>query len=369
MPRILHMQQPIQMKTAEVVPNRFYKNPAVVPSRFPDEVKASWHMLGFKKRLLILGTGPLAVGLCRVILSDLQTVNVVGFLDGKTERVGKRLVNPGIVGTYDQLAQLVEEYCVDTIVVCLEDRRSILPVQALLDCKVMGLEVLDGHHLFEEAAGRLSIDSLQPSALIFSEGFRRRLTWVASKRFLDVAVSAMGLLLLVPLFLILAALIRVDSPGPIFYRQQRVGLRGQPYVIWKFRSMRQDAEKYGPCCAETNDPRISRVGWWLRKTRMDELPQLFNVLKGEMSLVGPRPERPIFVETLRTQIPYYDIRHTVRPGITGWAQVRFRYAASQEDSHMKLQYDLFYIKNFSFLLDLEILMRTIRVVLLGEGAR
>jgi len=178
-----------------------------------------------------------------------------------------------------------------------------------------------------------------------------------------------GLVVLIPLFVLIAFLIRVSSPGPIFYRQMRVGLRGQPYLMWKFRSMHQDAEKHGPRCAEMNDPRISRVGWWLRKTRIDELPQLFNVFKGEMSLVGPRPERPVFVEKLRTQIPYYDIRHTVRPGITGWAQVRFRYASTQEDSHMKLQYDLFYIKNFSLLLDLRIFIRTIRVIMFGEGAR
>ena len=326
-------------------------------------------MRSLKKQLLILGTGPSAVGLCRIILSGMRLVNVVGFLDAKAERVGERLVNPGIIGTYDQLAQLVEQYHVDTIVVCLEDRRLILPVQSLLDCKVMGLDVLDGHHLFEETAGRLSIDSLHPSALIFSEGFRRRVTWLASKRLLDMVLSAVGLVLLTPLFILIAALIRLDSPGPIFYRQMRVGLRRQPYVMWKFRSMRQDAEHDGPRWAQTDDPRISRVGWWLRKTRIDELPQLLNVIKGEMSLVGPRPERPIFVEELRTHIPYYDIRHTVRPGITGWAQVQFRYGASQEDSHMKLQYDLFYVKNFSFGLDLNIVMRTIRVILLGEGAR
>jgi sugar transferase (PEP-CTERM system associated) len=302
-------------------------------------------------------------------MSDLRLVKVVGFLDGKSERIGERLVNPGIIGTYDQLAQLVEKHHVDTIVVCMEDRRSVLPVQALLDCKVMGLDVLDGHHLFEEAAGRISVDSLHPSALIFSEGFRRRLISRISKRFLDLVISAVGLVVLIPLFILVAALIRVDTPGPIFYRQTRVGLRGQPYLIWKFRSMRQDAEKHGPRCAEMNDPRVSRVGRWLRKARIDELPQLINVLKGEMSLVGPRPERPVFVETLRTQIPYYDIRHTVRPGITGWAQVKFRYGASQEDSHMKLQYDLFYVKNLSFHFDLTILIRTIRVILLGEGAR
>jgi sugar transferase (PEP-CTERM system associated) len=267
------------------------------------------------------------------------------------------------------LAQLVEQYHVDTIVVCLEDRRSILPVQSLLDCKAMGLDILDGHHLFEEVSGRLSIDSLRPSALIFSTGFRRRLTSLVSKRLLDVVVSALGLVLLIPFLILIAALIRVDSAGPVFYRQVRVGLRGQPYMIWKFRSMRQDAEKSGPRWAQANDPRISRIGWWLRKTRIDEIPQLVNVVRGDMSLVGPRPERPVFVQDLRTVIPYYDIRHTVRPGLTGWAQVKFRYGASQEDSHTKLQYDLYYVKNLSLVLDLKILIQTIRVVLLGEGAQ
>ena len=326
-------------------------------------------MPGLKKRLLILGTGQLAIDLCHVILSQNRwLVDIVGFLDGKTERVGERLVNPGIIGTYDQLAQLVERHRVNTIVVCLEDLRSILPVQALLDCKAMGLDILDGHHLFEEASGHLSIDSLRPSALIFSTGFRRRLISLVSKRLFDVVVSAVGLVALIPLFVLIAALIRLDSPGPVLYRQVRVGLRGRPYMIWKFRSMQQDAEKHGPRWAQADDPRISRVGWWLRKTRIDEFPQLVNVLKGDMSLVGPRPERPAFVQDLRKIIPYYDIRHTVRPGVTGWAQVKFRYGASQEDSHTKLQYDLYYVKNLSLFLDLKILLHTVRVVMLGEGA-
>jgi len=364
------MQRPTQMKTAEVEHNRLGEEPVPALSIFTDRVKASWRMPSFKKRLLILGTGELAVDLCHVIRSQNRwLVDIVGFLDGKAERVMERLVNPGIIGTYDQLTQIVEQHRVDTIVVCMEDRRSILPVQALLDFKAMGLNILDGHHLLEMASGRLSIDSLRPSALIFSTGFRRRLTSLLSKRLLDTVVSAVGLVLLIPLFVLIAALIRVDSPGPVFYRQVRVGLRGQPYMIWKFRSMRQDAEKSGPRWAQNNDPRVSRVGWWMRKTRIDELPQLLNVLKGDMSLVGPRPERPVFVQDLRTIIPYYDIRHTVRPGVTGWAQVKFRYGASQEDSHTKLQYDLFYVKNFSLFLDLRILIRTIRVVMLGEGAQ
>jgi sugar transferase (PEP-CTERM system associated) len=369
MPPISRMQRPTQMKTAEVDHNKFGETPMLAPSLFPDGGKVSWRMPGFKKRLLILGTGQLAVDLCQVILSQNRwLVDVVGFLDGKAERIGERLVNPGIVGTYDQLAQLVEQHHVDSIVVCLDDRRSILPVQSLLDCKAMGMDILDGHHLFEQASGRLSIDSLRPSALIFSTGFRRRITSLVSKRFLDLMVSVVGLVALIPLFVLIAALIRMDSPGPVFYRQVRVGLRGRPYIIWKFRSMRQDAEKSGPRWAQANDPRISRIGRWLRKTRIDEFPQLVNVLRGDMSLVGPRPERPVFVQDLRTTIPYYDIRHTVRPGVTGWAQVKFRYGSSQEDAHMKLQYDLYYVKNLSLLLDLKILMHTIRVMMLGEGA-
>jgi sugar transferase (PEP-CTERM system associated) len=358
-----------EMKTTEVGGGDLPQEPLSGLSPSTGQVNASWGMLGFKKRLLILGAGQLGVDLCRIIVSQNRwLVDIVGFLAEKVEPVGEQLINTGIIGTYDQLAQVIERYRVDTIVVCLEDRRSILPVEALLDLKARGVDILDGHHLFEEVTGRLSIDSLRPSALIFSTGFRRRLSSVVSKRLLDVVVSAVGLLVLIPFFVLVAALIRVDSRGPVFYCQTRVGLRGRPYLIYKFRSMRQDAEKSGPRWAQANDPRISRLGWWLRKTRIDELPQLLNVLRGEMSLVGPRPERPVFVSALRVKIPYYDIRHTVRPGVTGWAQVKFRYGASQEDAHTKLQYDLYYVKNLSLFLDLKILIHTIRVVMFGCGA-
>ena len=343
------------------------QNPLV--SGFPSQMLGVWRMPSMKKRILILGTGPLAVDLCEAIVSQGRPlVEIVGFLDGKDNRVGDQLVQHGIIGTYDQLAQVVEKHKADTIAVCLEDRRSGMPVHELLEFKALGVDVLDGHCLFEDITGRLSIDSLRPSALIFSEGFRRRIVVVSTKRLFDILVSLCGLVFLLPLFLLVAILIKVDSPGPAMYRQVRVGLRGRPYLIWKFRSMRQDAENDGPRWAQANDPRISRVGWWLRKTRLDELPQLVNVLRGEMSLVGPRPERPGFVQTLRRSIPYYDIRHTVKPGITGWAQVKFRYGASEEDSHTKLQYDLYYVKNLSFLLEMKVLIRTIRVVMLGEGA-
>lgn len=370
MPPISYMHQPTEIKTAKIEPESFSEGSMLAPCFPQDKGRTAWRTPGLKKRLLILGTGQLAVDLCHVIEAQNRwLIDIVGFLDGKPERIGERLVTPGIIGTYDQLDQVVERHRVDTIVVCLEDRRSVLPVQSLLDFKAMGLEILDGHHFFEEASGRLSIDSLRPSALIFSTGFRRRLVSLMGKRLLDAVISSVGLVVLVPLFIIIAGLIRLDSPGPVFYRQVRVGLRGRPYMIWKFRSMRQDAEKSGPRWAQANDPRISRVGWWLRKTRIDEFPQLVNVLRGEMSLVGPRPERPVFVQELRTSIPYYDIRHTVRPGVTGWAQVKFRYGASQEDSHTKLQYDLYYVKNLSLLLDLRILVQTIRVMMLGVGAQ
>jgi sugar transferase (PEP-CTERM system associated) len=324
----------------------------------------------FRRRVLILGAGRLARELCQVMVSKrFRSYDVVGFLDREAGRVGERLVNPGIIGTYDQLFEIVERNRIDTIAVCLEDRRAVLPVQTLLDFKAMGLEVVDGHHLYEDESGRLSIDLLKPSSLIFSTGFRRKAVAMGLKRVTDFILSLIGLILLMPLFLVVGLLIKLDSLGPVFYKQTRVGLRGRPYTIWKFRSMRQDAEQHGAQWAATADPRISRVGKWLRKWRIDELPQLINVVQGNMSLVGPRPERPLFVQELRSWIPYYDIRHTVRPGITGWAQIRFRYGASAQDSHTKLQYDLYYVKNLSLALDLRIMVETARVVLLGEGAR
>ena len=333
-------------------------------------ITASVRPLGNKNRVLIVGSGDLAKQVCQALMAQRRRpVEVVGFLGVDSGRIGKRLVNLRIIGTIDQLFEIVERNKVQTVAVCLEDRRAVLPVQTLPDFKAMGLEVVDGHDLYEQVTGRLSIDQLRPSALIFSSGFRRVAAVMGIKRLIDLSLSAIGFGLLLPLGLLVMALIKLDSPGPIFYRQTRVGLHGQPYAMWKFRSMRQDAESEGACWAAPGDPRVTRVGRWLRKWRIDEMPQLLNVLKGEMSLVGPRPERPVFVQELRGFIPFYDVRHTVRPGITGWAQIRFRYGASAEDTHVKLQYDLYYVKNLSLLLDFRILLQTIRVVLIGEGAR
>jgi len=295
--------------------------------------------------------------------------DVVGLLAREGAQVGDDVSGTKIVGTMEQLLAVVERDRVDTIAVCLEDRRAVLPVQTLLELKGLGVDIWDGHHLYEEESGRLPIDDLKPSSIIFSREFRRGIVARTVKRAIDLSVSLLGLAFALPLFAVIGMLVKLDSPGPVFYRQVRVGLRAQPYMIWKFRSMFIDAEKGGARWTSEKDPRVSRFGRYLRKWRLDEIPQLINVLKGEMSLVGPRPERPVFVQELRSIIPFYDLRHAVRPGITGWAQTQFRYGASAEDSHVKLQYDLYYVKYLSIRLDMRILLETIRVILRGEGAR
>ncbi|RMH05972.1 MAG: TIGR03013 family PEP-CTERM/XrtA system glycosyltransferase [Nitrospirae bacterium] len=326
--------------------------------------------LDTRKRVLIVGDSPLASDLIRVLVSKRRhRYDVIGVLSKDTFRVGQTVVGRPVVGTLDHLFETVERYRISVIAICLADRRGTLPLDALLDFKSMGIEVIDGHQLYESECGRLSIDELKPSALIFSSGFRRRPITLALKRLEDLIGATMGLVLLSPLMLLVSLLIKLDSHGPILYKQTRIGYRGAPYILWKFRSMYHNAEGETAQWASLGDSRVTRVGRWLRLLRIDELPQLVNVLKGEMSLVGPRPERPSFVQELRKKIPYYDLRHTIRPGLTGWAQICFNYAASVEDSHIKLQYDLYYVKHLSLWFDLIILLKTVRVVLMGEGAR
>ncbi|GJL52075.1 TIGR03013 family XrtA/PEP-CTERM system glycosyltransferase [Candidatus Nitrospira salsa] len=333
-------------------------------------IERLFEVLGLRRRVLILGDGGLASNLARVLVTHGRSrFDVIGFLSKNVATVGTASSIPPVIGTIDQLFELTENHRVQTIAVCFEDRRGTMPLDALLDIKSLGVEVVDGHRMYEAECGRLSIDELKPSFLIFSQGFRRKPVVMVLKRLVDVVGASLGLFLLAPLLLIIASLIKLDSQGPVFYRQTRVGLHGYPYVLRKFRSMRHNAEDDGVKWASVSDDRVTRVGYWLRRLRLDELPQFMNVLKGEMSLVGPRPERPHFVQELRTFIPFYDLRHTVRPGITGWAQTCFQYAASLEDSHMKLQYDLYYVKNLSLWLDIRILLRTFHVVLLGTGAR
>ena len=326
--------------------------------------------LDTRKRVLIFGDSDLVGDLVRVLTSKRRHwFQVVGIISQDPSRIGQKISGVPILDVVDRLFDVVERHRVTTIAICMKDRRGVMPLETLLDFKSMGFDVLDGHQLYESECGRLSIDELKPSALIFSSGFHRRPITMFLKRLEDLTGAVLGLFLMAPLMLLVSFLIKVDSRGPALYKQTRVGLRGTSYVLWKFRSMRQDSEGEKAQWAQLGDHRVTRIGKWLRLMRIDELPQLVNVLKGEMSLVGPRPERPLFVKELRKKIPYYDLRHTIRPGLTGWAQIRFNYAASVEDSHMKLQYDLYYVKHLSIWFDLSILFRTIRVILLGSGAR
>ena len=343
---------------------------STVPFMAGHAAKAIFRMPGVRRRILILGVDSLAQDLSQVLLSRSKSfTNLVGFIAQDNAHVGDELAGRKIVGTMNQLLSVVERDRVDTIAVCLEDRRAVLPVQALLDLKGMGIDIWDGHHLFEEESGRLPIDDFKPSAIIFSRKFRQGIVLRTIKRAMDLSISLIGLVVALPLMAAIGILIKLDSTGPVFYRQVRVGLHAKPYMIWKYRSMFIDAEKDGARWASEVDSRISRVGRYLRKWRLDEIPQLINVIRGEMSLVGPRPERPVFVQDLRSVIPYYDLRHSVRPGISGWAQTQFGYGASTEDSHVKLQYDLYYVKYLSIQLDVRILLETIRVILRGTGAR
>lgn len=266
------------------------------------------------------------------------------------------------------LSALVAHERVDLVVVALEDRRKALPVDDLLQCRLDGISVLEQESLYERITGKIAVEALRPSYLIFNEGFSRHPWADLSKRAFDLTMGILILLLTWPLMVFTAIAVRFDSAGPILFTQERVGRDGRPFVLLKFRSMRADAEKAtGPVWAKQDDPRITRVGRFIRKTRLDELPQLVNVIAGHMSIVGPRPEREHFVAELAQKIPYFRQRHVVKPGLTGWAQINYRYGASFEDSLQKLQYDLYYIKNQSLLFDLSILFNTVKIVLLRKG--
>ncbi len=270
-----------------------------------------------------------------------------------------------------RLMEMVLDYEVDEIVVAPDDRRLRLPVDEILDCKMSGTMVLDLLSFFEKETSRIKLDVLHPSWIFFSEGFRLSGLAQSSKRVLDLAVGILIFSLSWPLMLLVAAAIKIESGGrgPILFHQTRVGLNGEPFRVHKFRSMRTDAEADGVArWATKNDSRITRVGAFIRKTRLDELPQVFNVLMGEMSLVGPRPERPEFVEQLEKEIPFYSERHRVKPGLTGWAQLCYPYGATIDDARNKLEFDLYYVKNASAFLDLIILLETVEVVLWGKGA-
>lgn len=339
-------------------------DPGATVYTFPSRLVPS-----LRQRTVILGAGETAAQLLALLCDRRSAYEVVGVLvPAPTDTA--YLGSVPVLGTFSDLFHLVDHASVQSIVVALGDDEDQLPTSTLFHLKTMGVAILDARPLLEHVSGRIFIDQTTPRHVIFSEGFRRPHWVCASKRASDAVGSAFGLAILAPLFVALGVLIRLDSRGPIFYKQLRIGLNGKPFTIWKFRSMRVDAERlHTPQWAAAEDPRITRVGRLLRLWRLDELPQLFNVLRGEMSLIGPRPERPVFVQELRSLYTYYDVRHTVLPGITGWAQVKFRYAASKEDSFQKLQYDLYYVKHMSPWLDIKIAIETLRVMARGEGAR
>jgi sugar transferase (PEP-CTERM system associated) len=274
-------------------------------------------------------------------------------------------------GAGDSMLSLVERHSIDQIIVAVRDRRGGgLPLQQLLECKMKGVKVVELPTFFEREYRQVMLESLNPSWVVLGDGFRQGLFAQFVKRLFDLTVSGALLLITLPILLVAAFAIYLESGFPVLYRQQRVGKGGRVFILYKLRSMRVDAECGGtPHWASPNDDRTTRVGRFIRKWRIDELPQIFNVFRGEMSFVGPRPERPYFVDQLTMQIPYYALRHGAKPGITGWAQVRYRYGASVDDAIEKLQYDLYYVKNRSLFLDLAIMMATVEVVLWGRGAR
>lgn len=285
------------------------------------------------------------------------------------ERKSERESEPVVIGDYAQIPAIVLSGDVDRIVVALDERRGKFPIDQLLYCRLRGIKVDDGLAFTEYLAGKLSVESLHPSSLIFSNGFKSSSLFRALKRGIDIVTSLLGLILLVPVTIAIAIAIKLDSKGPIFYQQERVGEDGRVFRLLKFRSMCVNAEENGAVWAKVNDGRVTRVGRIIRKLRLDEIPQMINVLKGEMSFVGPRPERPFFVNQLKRGIPFYSQRHAIKPGITGWAQICYPYGASKEDSLEKLKYDLYYIKHMSLFFDLVIIFETAKIVLLRKGSR
>jgi sugar transferase (PEP-CTERM system associated) len=330
-----------------------------------------WLAAAPKENVLIIGDGSLAM----VVATELDkrhdlNIKLAGFVDlTSTSNEGRRARGVPVLNATDGLQAIVDRHVISRIVVALADRRNVLPSRELVRLRVQGIRVEEAHSTISALTGRVWLETVQPSWFVFSDGFRRSTLALIAKRAIDLASGVIGLVFFFPLMVLVAILVKLESAGPILYRQTRVGLRGKCFQVLKFRSMRTDAESAGAQWAVQNDPRVTRIGGFLRTYRLDELPQFINVIRGEMSLVGPRPERPEFVESLREQISYYDERHSVRPGVTGWAQVQYNYGSSVEDARCKLEYDLFYLKNVSPFFDCAIILDTIRVVLTGRGAK
>jgi len=324
-----------------------------------------------KRRVVIYGAGSRAKKLLDDLAPEVNVlgVNIVGCIPSSTETV---VVEPSLVLSEpaDWLA-FVRQQQISEIVISPDERRrrdgDEFPLSDFLDCKLAGVPSSDSLSFCERELGKIDITLLKPSWMLFSDGFKYSKRRMIAKRLFDMALASVFFLFLWPFMLLTAIAVKLESPGPILYHQVRMGLNGRHFRIYKFRSMRQDAEKNGAVWAQKNDARVTRVGAFIRNTRLDELPQLYNVLAGQMSFVGPRPERPEFVKDLAQQIPFYDTRHKVKPGLMGWAQLKYPYGASVEDAKNKLQYDLYYTKNHSFLMDMLIMIQTVEIVLLGKG--
>ena len=322
-------------------------------------------------RLLVIGTAGTATKVSEIIRSECGRFEIVGFIDtGNNDQASSLapIFPIKTLATPEAALRFVRYKRIDHIVVATRERRG-LPIHALMECRLRGVPVSDYSIFCEMERGFLDADEIQASSLIFTDGFSVSRGRALLKALLDYFLAVAALVVTFPITIVVAVAIKASSPGPIFFFQERVGCDGKNFRVIKFRSMRIDAEKDGPRWASVADDRVTLVGRLIRKTRIDEIPQAINVLRGEMSFVGPRPERPCFVDMLRKSIPYFDIRHRVKPGITGWAQVNYPYGASEEDAHNKHGYDLYYVKNGSLFLDLLICLKTIRVILCGSGAR
>jgi sugar transferase (PEP-CTERM system associated) len=326
----------------------------------------------FRRRIVVLGTGVRASRIAELASSGGNRYflpKAFVHAHGDMHLVSGSTLDLDRTEDQHALVKFAKQIGAKEVVVATDDRRG-MPVTQLLHCKIAGINVVDYLTFWERENGRIDIEALQPSWLIFSDGFRQGALVDAMKRVFDLAMSLILLIATVPVIALTALAIKLEGPGPVLYRQERVGYHGRPFTLLKFRSMRLDAESGGaPQWAAKVDPRVTRVGGIIRKYRIDELPQLWNVFSGQMSFVGPRPERPFFVSQLTRDIPFYDERHAVKPGITGWAQVNCAYGASLDDAKMKLAYDLYYVKNRTLFLDIVILIQTVRVILFREGAR
>jgi sugar transferase (PEP-CTERM system associated) len=322
------------------------------------------------ERVLIVGTGGSAAALTREILSrpELQ-YKIVGFLDARGKNVGKPPVDPGIIGGISQLEEIVDRECIDRVVICLDERRGVLPFHTMATLRLQGLPIEDAQSVYERLTGRIMTEELRPSWLILSDGFNKSRVLLAAKRTVDIAIAFILTVVTLPVMALVALAILYEDGEPVLFRQTRIGLGGRTFQILKFRSMRRGSEKGKPRWATDGDSRVTRVGRFIRKFRLDELPQFINILRGEMSLIGPRPEVPYFCELLEKEIPFFNQRHVVRPGLTGWAQVKYQYGATLEEAKTKFEFDLFYIKRLSLLLDLAIIFETAKVVCWGRGAR